>query len=426
MSRFRPRLSSPAMPIAIGARFAARTDVQSERFDKRVKLWCLGFVTAMLALVTPAAAGAAVTLGTTTQPSGSAPVACSMGTIGAELTSDPGTLYTVPAPGGALTEWQTNTAGDAAGEPLELVVLGATGNGGYTVVAIDAEVVPSPLPASGIATFTPPTPLTVGTGDVLGLYQFGSGNQNCGWSGGGSIPAGDGLGAFKPASPPSPGASVSPVATVPNAVVDVSAIVIPLSQDAGVTTSAGSATAAAGRLALLSSTIINQGPGTGPITFVDHVPAGLAIDAAAGSGGCSISSQTVTCTITGLAVGQSTPVDVVVTPSAAGTYSNSVSVAVAAGTPDPNASNNAASASLVVGPAAPTVKCLVPKLKGASSGLAKTVLNDLDCKVNVSRSHSSAIRKGFVITTKPGAGTYDSQTTVTLVVSSGPKRKHHK
>jgi hypothetical protein len=345
--------------------------------------------------------------------------------MAAQFASDPGTPYSVPAPGGTITQWQTNTAGDTAGQPLELVVLGATGNGSYSVVAIDAEAVPKPLPAGGIATFTPPTPLTVATGDVVGLYQFGNGSQNCYWSGG-SIAADDGLGAFEPVSPPAPGQSVSPLATLPNSVVDVSATVVLLSQDAGVTTSVGPASAAAGRLAVLSSTVRNQGPGTGPITFVDRVPAGLTIDAPAGGGGCSISGQTVTCTITGLAVGQSTPVDVVVTPSAAGAYSNSVSVTVASGTPDPNASNNAASATLVVGPPTSIVKCLVPRLKGASSGLAKTVLNDLGCKVKVSHSHSSAVHKGLVITTKPGAGTYGFHTTVTLVVSSGQKKKHHK
>jgi uncharacterized protein DUF11/PASTA domain-containing protein len=389
---------------------------------------CLGVVTATLALALalPAAAGAAVTLGTTTQPSDSTPGECGMGGMAAQFTSDPGTPYSVPEPGGTITQWQTNTAGDTAGQPLELVVLGATGNGSYTVVAIDAEAVPKPLPADGIATFTPPTPLPVGTGDVVGLYQFGNGAQNCYWSGG-SISADDGLGAFEPSSPPAPGQSVSPLATLPNSVVDVSATVVLLSQDAGVTTSVGPASAAPGRLALLSSTVGNQGPGTGPITFVDHVPSGLTIDAAAGSGGCSISGQTVTCTITGLAVGQSTPVDVVVTPSAAGAYSNSVSVAVAAGTPDPNPANNAASATLVVGSPPSTVKCLVPQLKGAPSGLAKTVLTDLACKVKVSHSHSSAVHKGLVITTKPGAGTYAAQTTVTLLVSSGPKKKkHHK
>ncbi len=54
------------------------------------------------------------------------------------------------------------------------------------------------------------------------------------------------------------------------------------------------------------------------------------------------------------------------------------------------------------------------------------MLNDLGCKVKVSHSHSSAVHKGLVIKTKPGAGTYAAQTTVTLVVSSGPKKKHHK
>jgi hypothetical protein len=212
--------------------------------------------------------------------------------------------------------------------------------------------------------------------------------------------------------------------------VDVAATFAPSNEDAGVTTSAGPANAAVGRSALLSSTVGNGGPGIDPITFADKVPAGLTIDsAAAGDGTCSTSGQTVTCRINGLPVGQSVPVDVVVTPSAAGTYANSVSVAVAAGTTDPNTSNNTASATLTVGPAVSAVspvKCVVPKLKGTPSGIAKTVLKELGCKVKLTRRHSSTVHKGLVIKTKPGAGTYANLKTVTLIVSSGPKKKHHK
>lgn len=390
----------------------------------RSKLCCLAGVTAVIALALPAVAGADVTLGTTTKPTGSALEACGTGVMAAQFQSEPSTSYAVPAPGGEITQWQTNTAGDTAGAPLELVVLSATGEGSYTIVAVDAQSVPNPLPSGGIATFTPPTPLAVAAGDVLGLYDLGS-TQNCGWING-SIPADDLLGAFLSASAPVPGQTATPSASVANALIDVAATFAPSNQDAGVTTSAGPANAAAGRSALLSSTVSNGGPGTGPITFVDTVPAGLAIDsAAAGDGTCSTSGQTVTCTINGLSAGQSVPVDVVVTPSAARTYGNSVSVAVAAGTTDPNTSNNTASATLTVGPAVSAVspvKCVVPKLKGTPSGVARTVLKELGCKVKLSHAHSSAVHKGLVIKTKPGAGTYANLETVTLIVSSGPKK----
>lgn len=145
--------------------------------------------------------------------------------MGAQLGSDPATPYAVPAPGGKITQWQTNTAGDTAGKPLELIVLSPNGNGAYTVVAVDAESVPNPLPAGGIATFTPPTPLTVGAGDVLGLYVL-SGNENCAWSGG-SIPADDVLGSFISASAPAPGQSLAPAASVTNYLVDVAATLVP-------------------------------------------------------------------------------------------------------------------------------------------------------------------------------------------------------
>ncbi len=98
---------------------------------------------------------------------------------------------------------------------------------------------------------------------------------------------------------------------------------------AGVTASSAPSAAAVGSLAALSATVSNSGPDTSPLTFTDAVPAGLTVDSAvAGSGTCTIASQTVTCTITGLASGQTSNVSVVVTPTAVGNYTNTVSVAL--------------------------------------------------------------------------------------------------
>jgi hypothetical protein len=196
-------------------------------------------------------------------------------------------------------------------------------------------------------------------------------------------------------------------------------------EDAGVTTSAVPSKAAAGYPALLSSTVANGGPAAGPITFTDNVPAGLAINsAAAGSGTCATSGQKVTCIITGLGAGQSAPVDIVVTPSGAGTFTSAASVVVAAPFTDPNAANNSASATLtastVVAP-----RCVVPNLKGIKLQFANQVI--FGCTAGpVRHAHNSSVAKGDVIRTSPGAGTYPAGEKITFVVSSGPKRKRHR
>src|SRR5580700_6083399 len=107
-----------------------------EGISMRSKLCSLAGVTAVIALALPAVAGADMTLGTTTQPTGSAFEACGTGVMAAQFQSEPSTSYTVPAPGGEITQWQTNTAMDTAGAALELVVLRATGEGSYTIVAV--------------------------------------------------------------------------------------------------------------------------------------------------------------------------------------------------------------------------------------------------------------------------------------------------
>jgi hypothetical protein len=188
-----------------------------------------------------------------------------------------------------------------------------------------------------------------------------------------------------------------------------------------------------GGSAVLRSVVTNSGPGISPISFTDAVPSGLQIEsAAAGLGSCSVSGQTVTCTIIDLAVGQSSTVDVVVTPTSAGSYANAVSVALAtAGISDPTASNNAASSALVVAqpaaaaPTTPTRACIVPKLPKIPSAAARKLLTELGCTVRAATQHSSAT-KGLVIGVKGKTGTFHYHQVVTLIVSSGPKPKKRK
>jgi hypothetical protein len=384
--------------------------------------WALGGLAAALALAPPATASADFTLGSIAEPYGATSGTCVAGYFHADVGSDPSTPYAVPAGGGVITQWETNTIEtDTAGAKLTFVVLAPSGSN-YSVVAADPETLPTPLPASGVATFTLPTPIAVTAGDLIGLYTVTAG-QNCAWFGG-DTPSGDVL-VGGAAAAPTPGETFTPAGPEPGYAVNVSATLVQ-PQDVVVATSAGPSGVAAGHPALLSSTVTNAGPGSGrPITFVDSLPAGLTIDSvAAGDGSCSTSGQTVTCTIA-LPAGQNAPVDVVVTPSAAGSYTNTVSVGVTTPVTDPNLTNNAASATLTVGLVLPA-QCVVPNLKGISSGFAKKVLTDLGCKVKSKKSHSKSVKKGSVVETKPGKGTYTYQRTITLVVSSGPTKKTHK
>jgi uncharacterized repeat protein (TIGR01451 family) len=387
--------------------------------------WACAMTLAVVGPLTFAAAASASTLGVTTQPSGSTAVPCG-GAVIAQGTDDSTTPYHVPAGGGQISQWQTVTTGDTPGTALTFAVLRSAGGSNYTVVGADSETVPNPLPSGGVATYPLATPIQVRAGDTLALYAGGAG-VNC-YFDGGSTPAGDSLIALTDSSPPpSAGQTITMtgVPSPPTFTLNVAATLGPGLQDAAVTTS-GPSRASAGQTALLSSTVTNNGPDEAPITFRDTVPPGMTIDSAvAGGGSCSVSSQTVTCTISGLATGQSAPVAVVATPSSPGSYTNNVSVAPPSGWTDPNTANSSASATFNVGLSLPA-KCVVPKLKAASSSLAKTVLTDLGCRVKTTKAHSNSVRKGSVVKTKPGHGTYPYHKRITVVISSGPRKRHHK
>lgn len=198
-------------------------------------------------------------------------------------------------------------------------------------------------------------------------------------------------------------------------------------QDASVSTATAPATAGIGDFALLSSIVTNHGSTVSPIGFTDSVPAGLTItSAAAGSGSCTTSGQTVACNIR-LEPAESAPVDVVVTPTATGSFENRVSVAPAAGFHDPVSSNNSATATLTVAAAA-APSCSVPALKRTPVSVAKKVLMLLNCKPGKAiHAHNRSILRGQVIKTVPKPGTYANGKVVSLTVSSGPakaKKKH--
>lgn len=200
-------------------------------------------------------------------------------------------------------------------------------------------------------------------------------------------------------------------------------------QDASVSTATAPATAGVGDFALLSSIVTNHGSTFSPIGFTDTVPAGLSIaSAAAGSGTCTTSGQTVACKVR-LEPDESAPVDVVVTPTAAGSFENRVSVAPAVGFHDPNSSNDSATATLTVaGAAAPS--CSVPALRRTPVSVAKKVLALLNCKPGKAKhAHDRSVARGQVIRTAPRPGTYANGKVVSLTVSSGPaktKKQHRR
>jgi len=372
----------------------------------------LAYAAALVAaLLVPAApASADTTLGLTAKPGGTGNGSCTSSQILAQITDDPSSPYIVPAGGGVVTQWQTETASDTPGSTLTFAVLHPTGPGTYKVLEADSRTIATPLPASGTASFTLTTPVAVQQGDTFGLYSTSS--NICSWNSG-SIPSGDTIGGLTPV-PPTTNSNESLVGTSGGGVAMNVAVTLVTRQDARVTTSASSANARPGNLALLRSTVTNAGVNTRPITFTDVVPSGLTINQAVpGSGACTVSGQKVTCTIPNLAAGQSVPVLIVVTPKHAGRYTNTVSVRTPADVSDPNTSNNTAKATLKVSPP----PCVVPHLKGAPVSLAKEVLKLLGCRTKIKRVSTPGAVSGTVLKTKPGPGTYAGGRKVTLTVA---------
>lgn len=283
-----------------------------------------------------------------------------------------------------------------------------------------------------MATFQLPAPWKVSGGDQLGLYGPGTGVA-CYYSGGGSISTTDVLAYDTTASPPSVGANYLMNAPPANGYLMNVAAELEQSLDAGIAGSATPATITAGGASEYAFTVSNSGVSTAPVTFTDGVPAGLTIlSAVAGGGACSTAGQTVSCTITNLEGGQSVPVSIIVSASGAGSYSDTATVSpVSASLTDTNPGNNTASATLNVNaPAltpvapAPALQCKVVQLAGAPLSVAKLVIEALNCKVGkVTSKASKSVRKGYVISTTPRAGTLAAGSAVSIVTSSGPPKK---
>jgi hypothetical protein len=376
----------------------------------------------MLVLAGASLASADSMLGSTTQPGGSSIGGCT-GAAVAQPASDPSTPYTMPQ-AGTITHWEFGTASATAGSPVTLVVLRPSGAASYTVVGVDSQTLPNPLPAGGIASFTVASPIAVQGGDILGLYSTAS--IPC-YFNGGSTPTSASLVALSASPAPTAGQTLTSVASS-GAGYELNLEATLVTQiDLGVSVSSSPAAPTVGSLAVLSATVSNSGPSSGSATFTDAVPAGLTIDSAvAGSGTCSVSGQTVTCTIAGLAAGTSSPVTIVVTPTATGSYANAASV-TPVGTADPNPANNSASATVAVGPALLTARCTIPSLRGVTPALARTLLGALGCTAGpVKLVSSRRVRRGLVVGTSPGPSTGAAALVVTIDVSSGRPKKRRR
>ncbi len=392
---------------------------------RRTRIAMIGLVASGLLAATSASASA-LTLGTTTFPSGAKESACAPGAFYVQSATDSAYQYAVPPGGGQITSWSTNTTGaTTAGTPLTLLVLRSNGSGGYTVVGFDPEKLPTPLPVSGIATFNIAAPITVTGGELLGLYGSGTTAQ-CLYAGA-PIPSADVMSAAI-AAPPSVGGTYTPTVSPPTALVNVSAE-LAQTEDAGITGAAMPASITAGGASEYAFTVTNGGIASGEITFTDAVPSGLTIlSAVAGSGSCSTLGPTVTCTIPSLKAGTNAPVSIIVSAPAAGKYADAATVS--SSLEDPNPANNVALTTLTVNAPAvtPPPPCKTIQLAGVSLAIAKLVIPALNCTVGkVTSKASKTVHKGLVISTSPGSGaTLAAGSAVNIVVSSGPPKKKKK
>ena len=138
---------------------------------RRLSLACVLAVS--LSAATSGVARADVALGTVAIPTGSAPHSCLDNKVIAQPSSDPATPYTVPAPGGTITQWQTNSTLDAPGEDVSFLVLRSTGATTWSVVGEDTRLIPNPVP--DVSTFTLSSPIAVSGGEILAIYTDGVG-----------------------------------------------------------------------------------------------------------------------------------------------------------------------------------------------------------------------------------------------------------
>jgi uncharacterized repeat protein (TIGR01451 family) len=392
------------------------------------------FIAVLVALVASLALAPAAladaTIGSTTPPSGSSPGSIPPSDVFiAPGTDDPGVPYRVPAGGGKITSWSVNVNGATVGTPVSLLVLRPSG-GSFLVVARNDQTLPAPLPVDGVATFSLTTAVPVEPNDIIARYVRSGETTTQFFQGGTPAPSSNLVSGPAPDPAPDQTLTVSSGpdgASPPGYRLNLSAVVAPNPQDLSLSQSAAPSQIELGNIAQFVMEVHNSGGlGTAFGTVSDTVPSGLSVlSASTSSGPCSIAGQAVSCPVSVPSGGGST-VYITVRPTSAGTATNSASVA-STGT-DPNSANNSASAGLTVVPArvgdGPFI-CLVPSLKGLPLATAKRILKLVKCRAGkVKSAPSRKLRKGSVISTKPGAGAkLKVNAKVAITVSSGPPKK---
>jgi uncharacterized repeat protein (TIGR01451 family) len=187
--------------------------------------------------------------------------------------------------------------------------------------------------------------------------------------------------------------STTPGARTASATLDNQTVTIEASADLAVTKVADPTVGTAGQALTYTLTVTNAGPflSTGVIA-TDAVPAGAAFVAAAASQGtASLVNGVVVASLGDLAVGASATVTIVVTPSAAGSLTNTADVA--ANEPDPDPSNNSFTMTTAINPAPPLPAVDLAVTKSApTSGVAGQDLDYTIVVTNAGPGNESAAR----------------------------------
>jgi hypothetical protein len=390
---------------------------------RRTRLVAIGLTTAA-ALAVPATSASAGTIGSVSLAGTLS--ACPPQGVQVNTSTGPGDpSYALPAGGGRITSWSTSTAPPSVpGAAVALVVLRPMTDETFSFVAIDPQSLPTPLPAGGLATFSPKVPIIARAGDLIGLLGYSAGAM-CTLDPEVDSTAVFALGFILEA--PTVGSVFRPDGTGTGSLLNVAATFDQL-QDAAVSGAAVPASIVPGRIATYAFTVTNRSAFDGPMTVSAAVPAGLTVlSALVGTGSCSVSGQTVTCTTGRVDSGASVPLTIIVRADSPGTYAVSATVSVIGSDPAPG--DNTGGATLTVSPVpvpAPTAAACKPaQLKGLSLALAKRVIAAVNCKLGkVTKAASKKVRKGLVISTSPGAGkTLANGARIKVVQSSGPPRK---
>src|SRR5262249_8379197 len=207
-------------------------------------------------------------------------------------------------------------------------------------------------------------------------------------------------------------------------------------------TAAGPSSVATGTNVTFTLTVSNSAsssPATG-VQVVDTLPAGLAyVSATPSQGSCLQSSSTITCDLLGLAAGTSATVTVVAAASTTGPFTTNATVT--GNQPDPNAANNAASATVAVGAAGSTDLAIpgpatAPLVAGGSLTYTLTATNNGSSPatgvvvsdslpgtvsfVSANASQGSCIQVSGTVSCVLGSLSVGASATVTIVVTTPP------